>query len=90
MGSNNDIQKLADTGEGELDHDTGSNICSHHRNGLEEEDGLDYNILHVSKARDLSLRHTNSLKVKKGKSIISLQVKTRSRKGRLLVVINDR
>ncbi|KAG5591557.1 hypothetical protein H5410_042071 [Solanum commersonii] len=46
---------------------------------LEEDKEIDYNIQHISKLGDLSPRQTTSLQnsVKKGKSIIPLQVQTR-------------
>ncbi|KAH0636668.1 hypothetical protein KY289_036583 [Solanum tuberosum] len=50
-----------------------------------EEDGdMEYNIQQISKAGDLSPRHTNSLKngARKGRSFIPLQVKTRSSRER--------
>lgn len=48
----------------------------------EEEGGIDYNIIHVSKARDLSPRHTDSLETKRGRPKTPLQVRTRSNNGR--------
>ncbi|KAG5587094.1 hypothetical protein H5410_047528 [Solanum commersonii] len=53
-----------------------------HRMDREEEDALEYNIQQISKAEDLSPRHTNSLKAKRGRPTIPLQVKTRSSKER--------
>lgn len=47
----------------------------------EEGEGMDYNIQYVSQAGDLSPRHTDNLKDKKGRSIVSLQVQTRRNKG---------
>lgn len=47
----------------------------------QEEDSMDYNIQMISKAGGVSPRHTNSLKVKKGRPTLPLQVRTRSSKG---------
>jgi len=54
------------------------------RKDLEEDEELEYNIQQISKAGDLSPRHTNSLKngVRKGKKTIPLQVQTRSSRER--------
>lgn len=50
---------------------------------LDEEEGLEHNITHVSKTADLSPRHSNTLTAKRGKSVVvPLQVQTRSNKGR--------
>lgn len=46
---------------------------------IEDGDGLNFNILQVSKARDLSPRHTCSLNGKSGKAKVPLQVRTRSK-----------
>ncbi|KAH0761356.1 hypothetical protein KY290_017429 [Solanum tuberosum] len=51
-----------------------------HMREIEEDDSMEYNIQQISKAGDLSPRHTNSLKAKKGRPTIPLQVKTRSNK----------
>ncbi|KAH0722706.1 hypothetical protein KY290_005358 [Solanum tuberosum] len=48
----------------------------------EEEETIDFNIQQISKTSDLSIRFTNSLKAKRGRTIIPLQVKTRSNKER--------
>ncbi|KAH0658017.1 hypothetical protein KY289_026765 [Solanum tuberosum] len=50
----------------------------------EEEEDIDFNIQQISKAGDLSPRHTDSLKngARKGRPIILLQVKTRSSRDR--------
>ncbi|KAH0705670.1 hypothetical protein KY289_010746 [Solanum tuberosum] len=52
------------------------------RKDREEEESIDFNIQQISKAGDLSPRFTNSLKAKRGRTIIPLQVKTRSSKER--------
>ncbi|KAH0697089.1 hypothetical protein KY290_014516 [Solanum tuberosum] len=52
------------------------------RKDREEEETIDFNIQQISKAGDLSPRFTNSLKAKIGRTIIPLQVKTRSSKER--------
>ncbi|KAH0675185.1 hypothetical protein KY285_022986 [Solanum tuberosum] len=51
-----------------------------HRRKTKEDDSMEYNIQQISKAGDLSPRHTNSLKEKRGRPTIPLQVKTRSNK----------
>uniref|UniRef100_M1DSS2 Uncharacterized protein n=1 Tax=Solanum tuberosum TaxID=4113 RepID=M1DSS2_SOLTU len=53
-----------------------------HRRETEEDESMEYNIQQISKAGDLSPRHTNSLKAKRGRPTIPLQVKTRSIKDR--------
>uniref|UniRef100_M1DJV0 Uncharacterized protein n=1 Tax=Solanum tuberosum TaxID=4113 RepID=M1DJV0_SOLTU len=55
-----------------------------HKKDTEEDEDMDYNIQQISKAGDLSPRHTNSLKYKarKGRPVIPLQVKTRSSRDR--------
>ncbi|WMV18187.1 hypothetical protein MTR67_011572 [Solanum verrucosum] len=55
-----------------------------HKKDTEEDEDMDYNIQQISKAGDLSPRHTNSLKhgARKGRSVIPLQVKTRSSRDR--------
>ncbi|KAG5595537.1 hypothetical protein H5410_036769 [Solanum commersonii] len=53
-----------------------------HRVEREEVDAINNNIQQISKAGDLSQRHTNSLKEKRGQPNIPLQVKTRSSKER--------
>lgn len=50
----------------------------------DEEDDLEYIIQHISNAEHLSPSHTNSLKIKKGKSKVPLQVTTRSRRGKIV------
>ncbi|KAG5600048.1 hypothetical protein H5410_031418 [Solanum commersonii] len=51
-----------------------------HKRDIQENEDIEYKIQHISKAGDLSPRHTNSLKngARKGKSVIPLHVKTRS------------
>ncbi|KAH0721347.1 hypothetical protein KY290_006337 [Solanum tuberosum] len=51
-----------------------------HRKDTEEDEDIEYNIQQISKAGDLSPRHTNSLKygARKGKRTLPLQVQTRS------------
>ncbi|KAH0720330.1 hypothetical protein KY285_005138 [Solanum tuberosum] len=46
-----------------------------HRKYTEEDEDMEYNIQQISKVRDLSPRHTNSLKIRanKGKTTIPLQ-----------------
>lgn len=39
---------------------------------IDDEKGMNYNILHISKASDLSPRHTSSLKAKTGRFRIPL------------------
>ncbi|KAH0669713.1 hypothetical protein KY289_024206 [Solanum tuberosum] len=51
-----------------------------HRKESEEDDYMDYNIQQINIAGDLSLRHMNSLKAKRERPTIPLQVKTRSSK----------
>ncbi|KAH0696109.1 hypothetical protein KY290_013470 [Solanum tuberosum] len=61
------------------------------RKETEEDEDMKYNIQQISKAGDLSPRHTDDLKdgAKKGKSMIPLQVKTRSSREKTSIVIND-
>lgn len=42
---------------------------------IKDDEGLEYNIMHVNKAGDISPRHTNHLKAKNGRSTTPLQVK---------------
>lgn len=53
-------------------------------------EGIEYNILHVSKAGNLSPRHTNSLKAKRRRFTILCRLKQGVTGGEQLVVINDR
>ncbi|KAH0679661.1 hypothetical protein KY284_020746 [Solanum tuberosum] len=55
-----------------------------HRKDTEEDEDMEYNIQQISKAGDLSPRHTNSLKqgARKGKQTLPLQVQTRSSRGK--------
>lgn len=50
------------------------------RKDTEEDEDIKFNIQQISKAGDLSPRHTNSLKngARKGRPFIPLQVQTRS------------
>lgn len=74
-----DMNFSDDSIDGEYDNRKGVGH-THHNEGGEDVDGIDNNIMHVSKAGDLSPHHTNSLKMKKGKTNIPLQVRTRSYK----------
>ncbi|KAH0635878.1 hypothetical protein KY289_035793 [Solanum tuberosum] len=58
----------------------GENEGLQHKKDTEENSDMKYNIQQISKAGDLSPRHTNSLKygARKGITVIPLQVKTRS------------
>lgn len=60
------------------------NELMQHEKDTEEDEDTDYNIQQISKAGDLSPRHTNSLKygARKGRSVIQLQVKIRSSRER--------
>ncbi|KAH0658163.1 hypothetical protein KY289_026911 [Solanum tuberosum] len=55
-----------------------------HKRDIEEDEDIEYNIQQISKAGDLSPKHTNSLKngARKGKPVIPLHVKTRSSRDR--------
>ncbi|KAH0656125.1 hypothetical protein KY290_031749 [Solanum tuberosum] len=55
-----------------------------HKKDTEEASDMEYNIQQISKAGDLSPRHTNSLKygARKDRTVIPLQVKTRSSRDR--------
>ncbi|KAG5592938.1 hypothetical protein H5410_043452 [Solanum commersonii] len=55
------------------------------RKDREEEETIDFNIQQISKVGDLSPRFTNSLKAKRWRTIIPLQVKTRSSKKHLTI-----
>lgn len=68
-----------DSIDGEYDNKKGVGH-THHNKGGEDVEGIDYNIMYGSKASDLSSHHTNSLKMKKEKTTIPLQVRTRSYK----------
>ncbi|KAH0636656.1 hypothetical protein KY289_036571 [Solanum tuberosum] len=59
-----------------------------HKKDTEEDEDMEYNIQHISKAGDLFPRHTNSLKygARKGRPVIPLQVKTRSNRDRGLSI----
>ncbi|KAH0653982.1 hypothetical protein KY289_031660 [Solanum tuberosum] len=56
-----------------------------HGKETEEDEDMEFNILQISKAGDLSPRHTDSLKngATKGRPTIPLQVKTRSSRGNM-------
>uniref|UniRef100_A0A0V0H3G9 Putative ovule protein n=1 Tax=Solanum chacoense TaxID=4108 RepID=A0A0V0H3G9_SOLCH len=58
-----------------------------HRKDTEEDEDMEYNIQHISKAGNLSPRQTNSLKIRanKGKTTIPLHVKTRRRRDKVSV-----
>lgn len=60
------------------------NELMQHEKDTKEDEDTDYNIQQISKAGDLSPRHTNSLKygARKGRSVIPLQVKIRSSRDR--------
>lgn len=69
-----------DSIDSKSDNGTGDDIAQNNSNNREGE-GIDYNIMHVSEAGDLSPKQTNSLKEKKERATIPLQVRIRHYNG---------
>lgn len=56
----------ADQNDDLLELDEHPDSESKNNNDIDDEDGIEYNIIHVSKEGDLSPKHTNILNAKKG------------------------
>ncbi|KAH0689149.1 hypothetical protein KY289_016507 [Solanum tuberosum] len=65
-----------------------ANFRNEHSQEVDEDEGLNENINYINIVGDLSPRHVDSLKkgIKKGKSIIPLQVRTMSNKESILAI----
>lgn len=81
-----DKKDSTDNAHGE--DDVSDDVCSiphDELKGIDDEEGLVDTIIEVSKAGDLSPRKTNTMKEKKGRSNVPLQVQIRSSKGRFVI-----